>query len=301
MNDISFSILGRPFYAENIPDFLEHWLEKNWHFPEHSVPEFPYQITLKVLNEAPKLGKGGLRKSEADINDEVFWWRKDENKWWFQEGDSGIQFILEPDTFNISLWGLNKDRQLKRIITALYLALIESVRASGLFPLHASVAIKDGVTPAYTGESGMGKSTTLVKAMVDHAVPLAEDFSWLDPQTTIIYGWDHGLRFWEDGWGKLPLKFKKMDWQEDVDGKMILPWDKLNIERTVETRLDHLVVLKRAPEKNGAPGMQSIPPHQAVRVLWEATGIPLTEFTKKEVSKGIGQLISHVEVAELYI
>ena len=301
MNDISFLILGRPFYAHNIPDFLGRWFEKNWHFPEHSLPEVSYKTTLKVLKEAPELGQGIRRETEPDINDEVFLWHQDGDRWWFQEGDSGIQFIMGPDEFNISVWGLNEKKDLRKTFTALYITFMESLRATDLFPLHASVVIKNGNATAFTGQSGMGKSTMLVNAMADGMSPLAEDFSWFDPHTSMLYGWDQGLRFWEDGWEKLPREFREIDWQEDFDGKMLLPWDKLDIERTVSAPLDQVLVLKRAAEENTSTVKQQIPPHQAVRALWEATGVPLTEYTKKKVAKGIGKLISNIEVASLYI
>jgi len=303
MDNLSFPILGRAFHAENVPPLLERWLKEHLYYPEVSPPENFYSIKLEVLDKAPDLGEGVSRKSEADMNDEVFWWKQDGSRWWFVEGDTGIQFIVDSDAFNITIWGIrNGSRpELKKTFMAMYLAFLEAIRVSGLFPLHASVAIKDDLVTAYTGESGMGKSTTLVKALADGAEPLAEDLSWLDPRTTTIYGWDNGLRFWEDGWEKLPEKYKKMDWNGDRDGKMILPWDKLDLERTPSAQLDQLYLLRRCADEKELLETESVPTHLAVRALWEASGVPLTDTAKKKISQGIAQLLSRLQIAVLYI
>src|SRR5690606_29170518 len=135
------------------------------------------------------------------------------------------------------------------LFTALYIAICEALRASGLLPLHAAVAVppagsvdwqppavppaadEGGAMPppaiAFLGGRGAGKSTTLVHLVRAGWTPVAEDVCWVDPEAFVVYGWDRGVRlrrpaieaFFPD-LGSAPLV-------PEPDGKFLLGYEHL--------------------------------------------------------------------------
>jgi ABC-type nitrate/sulfonate/bicarbonate transport system ATPase subunit len=58
--------------------------------------------------------------------------------------------------------------------------------------------VRDGEATALTAQSGTGKTTTLLRLIAAGWTPLAEDLAWLDPDSLTLYGWDRGIRLWQE-------------------------------------------------------------------------------------------------------
>lgn len=182
----------------------------------------------------------------------------------------------------------------------LYLCISEAIRASGLLPLHAAVVVRDGWATALAAPSGTGKSTTLLRCLSRGWNPLAEDLAWLDPTTLRVYGWDRGVRLWDDGVRRLPSPWREAPWRVDPDGKRFLPWSEVRPERLPSARLEKIVLLERSGDDDGA-GPPRLPPHEAVRVAWEAAGVPLNERARSASNAAIQLLLQQVEFERLTI
>src|SRR5690606_18106819 len=113
----------------------------------------------------------------------VLTWRSSGGQWeWRGGGGTGVRLTLEPEQARIHVWGTSaRDAEL---FAALYIAICEALRVSGLLPLHAAVAAPPGGTVAwrppappstpgdpaaaapaamaFLGGRGAGKSTTLL-------------------------------------------------------------------------------------------------------------------------------------------
>lgn len=198
---------------------------------------------------------------------------------------------------------LPSHRRLRRgpdVRLILYLCISEAIRASGLLPLHAAVVVRDGWATALAAPSGTGKSTTLLRCLSRGWNPLAEDLAWLDPTTLRVYGWDRGVRLWDDGVRRLPSPWREAPWRVDPDGKRFLPWSEVRPERLPSARLEKIVLLERSGDDDGA-GPPRLPPHEAVRVAWEAAGVPLNERARSASNAAIQLLLQQVEFERLTI
>jgi hypothetical protein len=222
-SEIAFPLLGRPFRARGMPARLASWLREHWHFPEHAVPPHPYDVSLTRIAAPPRWEAAAPRHVRLHGGRELAWWvegAEDAECWWTGTEEVGLRLELGAAGSRIELWGAGVGGA--DLHAALYLALCESLRASGLLPLHAAVVVRDGRATALCGPSGVGKSTTLLTALHAGWTPLAEDLSWLDPASLTLHGWDRGVRLWPEGRDRLPA-YAAASWDTDATGSSSSP------------------------------------------------------------------------------
>jgi hypothetical protein len=297
--EIAFPLLGRPFRARGMPARLAAWLREHWHFPEHTVPTHPYGITIAPIAPAPRPRSATPRQVRLHGGRELEWWAggaEGAECWWTGTEEAGLRLELGAAGSRIELWGAEAGGA--DLHAALYLALCESLRASGLLPLHAAVIVRDGRATALCGRSGVGKSTALLTAVRDGWTPLAEDLSWLDPASLALHGWDRGVRLWPEGRDRLP-DYAAARWETDADGKLFLPYHRIPAAVQRSAPLARLLALHRDPAR--PPGIEPLPPREAVRVLWESTGVPLAPSSRDSASRAIAELMGRVEMGRLWL
>jgi hypothetical protein len=162
-------------------------------------------------------------------------------------------------------------------LTALLL-LSELHRARGWLPLHASTAALNGRAVSITGPSGAGKSTAALRlAGLGYAI-LAEDQTWLHPETRRVHGLDRWLRAYPDSLERFAPQLLPQSQGTDVYGKHLLP---LSGTREAAT-LEALLLLGQPTE---------IPAAQSTRLLWEAGGLPLTPTSQQATARALGEMI----------
>jgi hypothetical protein len=296
------SVLGRSLHTRVETAALATWLERHWHYGEHVLNAHPYRIDIveaEVASDevrAPDWSPTPVRLPEGVTL--CGWVRAGE--WRFLEnGGSGaaVAACFDPGGARITVRPAPFGTVPHWLYAALYLCTSEALRASGLLPLHAAVVARGGEATALTAPSGTGKTTTLIHLLARGWHPLAEDLAWLDPATMSVYGWDRGMRLWPDGLGRLPSAWRAAAWQTDVDGKRFLPWSAVEPARVPAARLTRIVALERDQAHASAIGPMAR--RDSVRVLWEATGVPLTEPARRAAAKGVESLLLQLDFARL--
>jgi hypothetical protein len=293
---LGFPLLGRPLGARLRTPALVRWLAERWQFDEHSVPAHPYRIALEECerrpDDLPRMDGAPLEVRLPELT--LPWWNH--GACWQTGGEgAGVATRFEEGEAEIRVWGGNAPSP--DLFAALYLAMNEALRASGLVPLHAAVVVRGEEATALVAPSGTGKSTTMLRLVEIGWAPLAEDLAWLDPATLEIHGWDRGIRLWPETIEHALPHLAGAPWTTDPDGKRFLRYDALGVPRTAAARLTRLVRLERGGE--GATQLEPLPAREAVRTLWEATGVPLLSTTRDALARRIPALLGRVAFGRL--
>lgn len=290
------AILGREFAIDVRTPALEEWFAQNWIFPEHVLAPVPFVVALIELDGPPEPRDGeqtsvALHRSSLECisGDRCFT---------FGTVTAGVRLELDDLGSRVSVWGASNAASLRNIFAALFVAVGESMRASGLLPLHGAVVVDHRGATALVGRSGVGKSTTLWRATLAGWAPLAEDFAWLDPVTLMVYGWDRGLRLTTDSRSRFAQDVPVEHFHADDDGKWFLSYDQVLRVAVRSATLTRVVVLERdATSSADAP----LSAGETVRVWWEAVGVPLSPVFVARVSGAIASLVRRVPVQRLYL
>jgi hypothetical protein len=294
----SFDILGRRFVARHATRDLERWLRAFWEHSECDVPPHPYSIALEVIRAAPDALPPDWKACAVPVQGQTLGFRTAGAAWEMREAGGGIRFHLLAGETRIRLWGIEAAANPEPLYLALYVALTEALRASGLLPLHAAVAARGETGVAWLGAGGAGKSTTLLHAARTGWRPVAEDFCWLEPRNLRLYGWDRGVRVRPD---MIERFFPDLgDAPADPDGKHLVPYERLGAGEPRWCVLSRLALLTR--ELGGsASRWERTTAAEAVKALWESSGLPLHEPSRQLAATAIARLTREVPVARMVI
>ncbi len=284
---MSFSILGRQLI--NSAPSLDRWLELYFRFP-YEVQASPYQIQLeqKSLTDFPL----ELPATILELPDARLEMRRFEGEFWFGTAESGMRFTVDAAISKLEWWGVEIP------FNALFIGICEALRLSGLVSLHASIAAKNGLATAFLGPSGRGKTTTLLRASIAGWQIVAEDFSWLIPETMQLYGFDRGLRLLPDTAKIFKQHHQNIELLEMIGGKYVVPYEQLGVKRQAVT-LERLAVLERDP--NQVSGWRALPKREGALALWEANGVPFTTEAQHFVSSTIPKLLTKLKLETLVL
>lgn len=316
---LEFPLIGRRLRARLRTPALHDWLVDRWQFEGHRAAPHPYRITLDEERHLPAdlpaphpgAGGAGAEAFAAELPGiRLRWWQR-EPWWWMGGEEGGLTIRFDPDGARIRIW--NAGAASPDLTAALYLALNEALRASGLIPLHAAVVVNDSDAVALIAPSGTGKTTTLLRLLTAGWAPLAEDLSWLDPESLTLYGWDRGIRLWPPSIETFFPHLASAPWRTDPDGKLFLAYDALGAPRVPQARLARIIRLARrtndrranadplAPHategaalpRGDQPGtsLTRLSPQESVRVFWEATGVPMLPATRAAVAGRLPEIL----------
>jgi len=332
VEDIEFPILGRSFVGRGVPEPLRGWLLAQWWRPEHSLPARRYAITLEWVGSesAPTPLQG--EPVRALVPGRLLTWRSSGEQWEWRDGSAaGVRLTLEPDQAWIQAWGAAAPDA--ELFAAVYVAMCEALRASGLLPLHAAVAVPPAgavewrppaVLPiaddptvaapaaiAFLGGREAGKSTTLMHLMRAGWTPVADDLCWIDPDALTLYGWDRGIRLrptaieaffpeLEDSLGGAGQDGKLFIRYEDLAGRGLAGGAGGEGSAGVAARrgaLAGIVQLRRVADRD--TGWEPLPARDAVRALWEAVGVPLGAAARQAAAGWIGVVAARLPLGRL--
>jgi hypothetical protein len=332
--DLAFPILGRSFVGHGVPEPLRGWLLEQWWRPEHSLPARRFAIGLEWTASDSASAPAQGEPVRALVPGGVLTWRSSGGQWeWRGDGATGVRLTLEPEQARIHVWGTSaRDAEL---FTALYIAICEALRASGLLPLHAAVAAPPGGTVAwrppappstpgdpaaaapaamaFLGGRGAGKSTTLLHFARAGWTPVAEDLCWIDPDARVLYGWDRGVRLQRAAIEAFFPELSGAPWVAEPDGKLLIRYDDLAChglasggpggggrgasEAARRGTLAGVTLLHRAA--GGGSGWDPLPARDAVRALWEAVGVPLGAAARQTAAAWIGTVAARLPLYHL--
>ena len=296
-----FHVLGRRLTLIGCPDELIQALEADWLFVNHRMPEVAYNLTIRCgPGPLPMLNSGqsvSVHAMQQQIPLLV----------------SGSEVVYAPGGVPLLLAHFGEESAEVRLcwptpltrptLAALKIMVAESLRISGLLPLHAAVACKDGETCAFFGPSGTGKSTTVLRAIAAGWTALAEDFVWVDPDTAQVYGWDRGIRLLPESFVALPPEVAAQPWPQHADGKYWLPFTALQGHRMLfESQgraLTQLALLERRADLPSA--WSDLPRRAALQLLWEAAGLAVTTLAVQRTGGQIAVLLPKVKPLRLVL
>ncbi len=268
---------------------LQPWLELYFRFPyeveashyqiellQKSLPNFPHQLPATIL----------------ELPDAKLEMRHLESEFWFGTIQSGMRFTFDAGISKLEWWG-------KEIpFNALFIGICEGLRLSGLVSLHASIAAKNSSATAFLGPSGRGKTTTLLRASIAGWQIVAEDFSWLMPETMQLYGFDRGLRLLPDTAKLFKQLHQDIQLLEMIAGKYVVPYEQLGVQRQV-VKLERLAVLERNPD--AISSWKALPRREGALALWEANGVPFTPEAQNFISSTIPKLLATLKLETLVL
>lgn len=296
------TILGRPLALRIASPAVAAWLERHWLRGAADAAPHPYRIALEETETVDDDAPDGWTPVEVRLPDGItMGWENRGRAWRWREGSAVVRVRFAGDGAEIGFRAPADDRgeetSPSNFFPALYVAVCETLRESGLVPLHAAVVVRDGRATALAAPSGTGKTTTLLRLLGRGWRPLAEDLSWLDPATGTLHGWDRGLRLWQDGVERMGPELAGAEWSTDSDGKRFLPWDALGVERVTRARLTRVIVLER--DASRPTGLEPLAPRDAVRVLWQAMGVPLSADVRASVSEHVARMARELDFGRL--
>ena len=283
---LAFAVLGRPLVARRVPARLAAWLRESWDYPGHAAAPSGYAIELDVAAAAPSGAPHAWPELDVAVPGRRLRFRSEGSVWETGDETSGLRLEIGEGGARIELWGWEAAGDGAARHHALYVALSEALRASGLVPLHAAVAARGGGSVAWLGRSGVGKSTTLLHAVTAGWRPVAEDLCWLEPGTLAAYGWDRGVRCWPE---TLRRFFPQLDGaQPTPDGKLLIAYERLGAATPLAATLTRLALLDRVA--GGATRWEAVTPRDSVKALWEATGVPLASHSRQVTAAAVERL-----------
>ncbi len=212
---------------------------------------------------------------------------------WITSGQNAVQLELLESGANLTIYGSSEG-----LFQCVMVGMIETIRASGLLPMHTSIATKGGVGTAFTGESGRGKTTTLIHSIKAGFRPICEDFAWLEPNSLEVFGCDRGLRCLPDTLERVRQFFPNIHPIAFEVDKHLVPFEQLSA-RAWSCRLERLWTLER--DLSQPTRLEPLPATQRVMALYGATGIPLTGQTRAQSSQQMASLAARLEIQRLHI
>jgi hypothetical protein len=284
---LSFLILGRQFY--NDTPSLNPWLETYFRFEYKLEPtDFEIRVIQNSLENFPL----ETDVTTLDLHDSKLEMRILENQFWFGRPESGMRFTYQAKLATLEWWGNEIP------YNAIFVGVSEALRLSGLVSLHASIAARDGLATAFLGPSGRGKTTTLLRASIAGWQIIAEDFSWVDPATFSLYGFDRGLRLLPDTAEIFKQHHPNIQLTNKVVDKFVVPYEQLGVSRQA-VKLVRLAVLERNP--NATSSWQPLSKREGALALWEANGVPFTIDAQNFVSSIIPSLLTRLKLERLVL
>jgi hypothetical protein len=290
---VEFSVLGVCCRVVGLRSTLEQWVRRQWEQACAIGAGHDYRIDLARCTGPPaRATERPTSTQTTPLDGANLAWTRHGARWWSTgDDDRGVSLRLFDRRARIRIWS-GDTRVESETLLALHVAFCEALRARGLVPLHAAVAVRDGCATALMGSSGVGKSTTLLAAVDDGWLPLAEDFAWLEPATRRVFCWsgEHGVRLDATGLSRLRANDRAAAWRPGADGKFELAYDAVARARPVSAELTRVVLLTRDESRESA--IEALTPQSAARALWESAGVPLCRVNREAFAAHVPALLA---------
>lgn len=296
---VEFTVFGVRCRALDLTRGLERWIRRRWEQGTRIDAPSVYRIDVARRMPPPRPSTHPPASQTTPLDGARLTWLRHAERWWStSDGGSGISLRLFDRRARIRIWTGSTRIEVDTLL-ALHVAFSEALRASGLVPLHAAVAVRDGRATALIGPSGVGKSTTLLAAVDDGWLPLAEDFAWLDPTTRRVFGWggERGVRLTTAGLSRLHADARAAAWRRRADGKFELAYEVVARSRPASAELTRVVVLTRHGSRESM--IEPLGPRSAAQALWECSGVPLCRVNREAFASQVPALVANLEWQQL--
>jgi hypothetical protein len=290
MKSFEFFLLGRRIFGQASAG-VESTLRRLFDFPvqAHALEsEFTIEVRQTTATPPPlenpysaAIHSGSIEVSTKD------------NLVLLRQEDAVVQLEIQQIGAIVTLFGASN-----HLYGCLMATIIEAIRISGLLPMHTAIAVKDGVGIAFTGESGRGKTTTLLHSIKAGLSPVCEDFAWLEPQSLQVFGTDRGLRCLPDTLARVQEFFPNAKPSVFEVDKHLVPFEEL-ATRVWNCRLEQVWTLER--DLHQPSRLVPLPKAQAVMALYGCFGVPLSLQAREHVSSTMQKLLAQVKIQLLQI
>jgi hypothetical protein len=290
MTEFEFKLLGRSIQGSSLSG-VAALIRRLFDFPNHAnALEINWQIFV-VQTQAPiPILENAYQAAvhQGFVNIATL-----ENSTWITLEENAVQLELNNAGAKLTLHGSNVG-----LMQCVMVGMIEAIRASGIIPMHTSIASQNGIGTAFTGESGRGKTTTLIHSLKAGFLPICEDFAWLEPHSLQVFGCDRGLRCLPDTLERVKNLFPNIEPIAFEVDKHLVPFEQL-APRAWQCRLERLWTLERDLTK--PTHLEPLPAAQRVMALYGATGVPLTAQTRALSVQHMASLAKRLEIQCLQI
>lgn len=264
--------LGLSLETSALSDTAESMLHSRWETAEFGLPALEVRVSTGSVPSRPQGEPQGITLA----NDRLSVWRSSEALWLGEhlhlqlgDGEKRAQLTVdESETAAEAAW---------------LLAFVELQRLSGWVPLHAATVARQGRAIAITGVSGAGKSTAALRLASEGWIVLAEDQSWVHPATGQVTGLDRFLRTYPDSLDRFAPHLRLQVKGQDAYGKLLVPLPPCG----EAAQLSALLVF----------GLPECPDTaQRVRAVWECSGVPLLDSSRRISAEGLSRLIRELVI-----
>ena len=296
-----FSLLGHCCTVIGADESEERWLRKYWDFSARARTTRVMSITVRFVREPLQTtpSETGAAQSTT-LPGLTLMWRRHGPRWWSTgDEETGVELKLSAGKVEIVVRRRLKTASTFPVEPALHVAMCEALRSAGFSPFHAAVIASNNRCTALVGKSGVGKSTALLLAMSQGWHPVAEDFSWLDPTSGYVYGWDRGVRLEEQTVALLRPRWEAQVWKRDDGNKLFLSYDQLAPRKPAHARLNRIALLHRDPTRPSA--WEPLGLRDRVRVVCESVGVPLCRENLRYFADHLARVLADIEVARLVV
>jgi hypothetical protein len=290
VNHFEFFLLGRRIFGATSAG-VEATLRRLFDFPEQAFAlESAWSLEVRQVNAPPppleNPYSAAIHAGSLEIS-------TSQNLVLLRQEDATVQLELGDTGAVLTLFGTSS-----QLYSCLMAATIEAVRVSGLLPMHTAIAAKNGAGIAFTGESGRGKTTTLLHSIKAGYSPVCEDFAWLEPLSLTVFGTDRGLRCLPDTLARVQQFFPNAQPLAFEVDKHIVPFEEL-APRVWSCKLRQIWTLER--DLALPTHLEPLGKAQAVMALYGCFGVPLSQWSRVQISSLMGGLVGQLEVQRLQI
>jgi hypothetical protein len=263
-HSFAFSLLGHCCTVIGADQSEERWLRKYWDFSTRARARRAVSITVRFVRDPLQAAPSETGPAQSTtLPGLTLMWRRHGQRWWSTGDDeSGVELKLSAGEVEIVVRRRLGTASTFPVEPALHVAMCEALRSVGLSPFHAAVIASNNRCTALVGKSGVGKSTVLLLAMSQGWHPVAEDFSWLDPTSGCVYGWD-------------------------------------SPSKPAHARLNRIALLHRDPTRPSA--WEPLGLRDRVRVVCESVGVPLCRENLTYFADHLARALADIEVARLVL
>jgi hypothetical protein len=291
---LNLNVLGRTVTAINLEPGTRDWIRSWWEHSRYDGYLRSDYVVQIIRDETVTAETPNQFETPLSIRDIPLDAHAGVNEIWITGQTCLIKALFDQSKCVVRYSGSDS----LELNAALDHMIAESMTASGLLPLHASVAARNGKATAFLGPSGRGKTTTLLYALKNGWQPVSEDFSWLDPESMMVFGWGDRMRLLPDSYQLLCSWYPSIESKSIDRKKYTVLYSDFGLE-VLPAKLEQIIWLERDSEKNSC--LNSLSNTQAVMSLWVSTGLPLNKASYFPVNKVISQIISQLDCKNLLL
>jgi hypothetical protein len=280
-----FTVIHRQVLLSHASPEIAAWLKDHWFYLEHSTKDHDWTISIHSRPETPQTP---AFEKTFDYMGYPVSLLEQAGLLWMTSSDSMMCIHKKEQHITLEVFGSSFS------VILLQLAMTHAFYETGLIPLHAAAVLNQDHVMVFLGPSGRGKSTTLLRILLQGWQPIAEDWVWLEPKTMMLYAWDKAMHLLPNSLSLLQQQRPDITTEslEMRAEKYIVPYSVLG-QRVWQAPLKWVITLERSSE-HPEPRWIKANPLETTLAIYQATGMPLTKETRHYLGREMKQILSSI-------